>query len=193
MKFFLTFWLSLICIILARSQVSQHEVRTFFLLHPEWVADGFDFPVGKPDAKGYYNAQGFGKNQHLGDDWNGTGGGNSDLGDPVYAYARGYVIQADDLGGGWGKVVRIIHVLSFEPLRVVESVYAHLDRMDVEAGAALKRGDQVGTIGTAGGRYYAHLHFEIRNIPFMHIGGGYSSNTAGFEDPTKFIKANRPK
>ena len=25
----------------------------------------FDFPVGKPNAKGYYNAQGFGENYYL--------------------------------------------------------------------------------------------------------------------------------
>jgi len=49
---------------------------------PGYLADAFDYPVGKPDAKQYYNAQPFGKNYHLGDDWNGKGGGNTDLGDP---------------------------------------------------------------------------------------------------------------
>ena len=33
---------------------------------------GFDFPVGKPDAVGYYNAQEFTENDHLGEDWNGV-------------------------------------------------------------------------------------------------------------------------
>ena len=55
------------------------------------LSDGFDFPVGKPDGKNYYNAQPLGKNDHLGDDWNGTGGGNTDLGDPVYSIANGWV------------------------------------------------------------------------------------------------------
>ena len=32
----------------------------------------FDFPVGKPDAVGYYNAQEFTENDHLGEDWNGV-------------------------------------------------------------------------------------------------------------------------
>ena len=41
------------------------------------VAAGFDFPVGPPDAQGYYDAQSFGRNRHLGEDWNGNGGGNS--------------------------------------------------------------------------------------------------------------------
>ena len=58
---------------------------------PELIANGFDFPVGKPDAKGYYNAQPFGKNTHLGDDWNGLRGGDSDLGDPIYNIAHGKV------------------------------------------------------------------------------------------------------
>jgi hypothetical protein len=45
------------------------------------ICDGFDYPVGKPNGKGYYNAQKFGENTHLGEDWNGVRGGNSDLGD----------------------------------------------------------------------------------------------------------------
>jgi len=31
------------------------------------MTDGFDFPVGKPNAKNYYSAQRFGVNEHLGD------------------------------------------------------------------------------------------------------------------------------
>ena len=41
------------------------------------LADGFDFPVGKPEAKGYYKARGLRLRPplHFGEDWNGTGGG----------------------------------------------------------------------------------------------------------------------
>ncbi len=60
----------------------------------------FDFPVGAPNAKNYYNAQKFGKNHHLGDDWNGKGGGNTDLGDPVYAISDGIVSSSEDIKGG---------------------------------------------------------------------------------------------
>ena len=44
-------------------------------------ADGFDFPVGPPDAKNYYKARGFLPKglEHLGEDWNGTGGRNTDV------------------------------------------------------------------------------------------------------------------
>ena len=74
--------------------------------------DGFDFPVGKPDAQGYYNAQSFTKNNHLGDDWNGVGGGNTDLGDPIYSIAHGYVSFSENIGGGWGNVIRIVHTIN---------------------------------------------------------------------------------
>jgi len=71
------------------------------------VANQFDYPVGKPDAKGYYNAQKFGVNLHLGEDWNAVTGGNSDLGDPIFSIANGFVDFAEDVGGGWGNVIRI--------------------------------------------------------------------------------------
>ena len=43
------------------------------------LADGFDFPVGKPNADGYYKSRGLRLRapQHFGEDWNGRGGGAS--------------------------------------------------------------------------------------------------------------------
>lgn len=40
---------------------SQSPYDALFAQKPRYLSDGFDFPVGKPDAKGYYNAQKFGK------------------------------------------------------------------------------------------------------------------------------------
>ncbi len=153
------------------------------------IADSFDFPVGKPDGKGYYNAQGFTKNNHLGDDWNSTKGGNSDLGDPIYAIANGYVKFVKDIGGGWGNVIRIIHYLPNG--EEYESLYAHCDTIVVKQDVWVRIGDKIGTIGTANGLYFAHLHFEIRSDVTMPIGGGYSNNRTGFVDPTKFINDHR--
>ena len=77
------------------------------------LADGFDFPVGKPDGKGYYKSRGLrlATPRHLGEDWNGNGGGNSDLGDPVYSIGMGLVTYAADARGRWGKVVIVRHAL----------------------------------------------------------------------------------
>jgi murein DD-endopeptidase MepM/ murein hydrolase activator NlpD len=151
----------------------------------------FDFPVGPPDASGYYDAQPFGTNDHLGNDWNGNGGGDSDLGDPVHAIAAGVVSVASDHGGGWGNVVRVVHACGEAPGQEIESLYAHLDTIAVRAGQHVGRGQPLGTIGTAGGQYRAHLHLELRMRPGMPLGGGYSTDTAGYLDPSAFILRHR--
>lgn len=150
--------------------------------------DGFDFPVGPPHGAGYYDAQPFGENLHLGNDWNGNGGGDSDLGDPVHAVAAGVVLEAIDHGGGWGNVVRIAHATCGDH---VESLYAHLDQIAVSPGQSIARGERIGTIGTAHGQYRAHLHFELRDAD-LPLGAGYGEETHGHLDPTAYIRTHRP-
>jgi len=169
-------------------EISHVFFDSIFIKNLEYKASDFDFPVGKPDANGYYNAQKFTINNHLGDDWNGKGGGNTDLGDPLYAIGNGYVNFAEDIGGGWGNVIRIVHTYKGN---YYESLYAHCDKISIKKGSFVTKGMQIGTIGNAGGAYYAHLHLEIRDSILMDIGGGYSKNTEGFLDPTKFINSNR--
>ncbi len=151
--------------------------------------NGFDFPVGKPDAKGYYNAQKFTKNNHLGEDWNGAKGGNTDLGDTIYTIANGYVTFAKDLGEGWGNVIRIKHYLNDDTQ--IESLYAHCDSIYVTKGDYVTKGYRIGTIGNNNGQYLAHLHLELRGQVGLPIGGGYSNNTHGYLNPTEYIKNNR--
>jgi hypothetical protein len=160
------------------------------------MSDGFDFPVGKPDAQGYYNAQSFldksYKNiPHLGDDWNGTGGGNTDLGDPVFAVSNGEVVYCNS-ARGWGNVVIIRHQIP--DTSEMESLYAHLDQVDVALNQIITKGNKIGTIGTGGGLYKAHLHFEIRNsdcASWGKPGVGYSTNHSGWVNPTQYINDNR--
>ena len=155
----------------------------------EYITNGFDYPVSKPDGEGYYNAQKFGENNHLGDDFNASTGGNTDLGDPVYATANGVVTFADDVKGGWGNIIRILHQLPNGTM--VESLYGHCDTILVQKDQWIKKGDQIGTIGTAHGHYTAHLHFEIRTNIELQIGPGYAQDKSGYTDPTAFIEANR--
>lgn len=163
--------------------------KKIFSKKKSFYAGKFDFPVGKPNAKGYYNAQRFKVNNHLGDDWNAVTGGNTDLGDPIYSIANGYINFAQDIGGGWGKVIRIWHLLADGS--IIESLYAHCDKILIKEGEFILRGQNIATIGNADGQYLAHLHLEIRNDIELPIGGGYSFNTDGYLDPTKYINDNR--
>jgi len=169
-----------------KSPTQTKKTKTSLVYEKEYIATDFDFPVGKSNAKGYYNAQKFGVNLHLGEDWNGVGGGNSDLGDTIYSVANGYVKFAEDVGSGWGNIIRIDHKLPDETM--VESFYAHCDTIFVKSNTWIKKGTPIGTIGTANGAWLAHLHFEMRSDLNLPIGPGYSKNTQGYINPTQFIK-----
>jgi hypothetical protein len=168
------------------------------------ISDGFDFPVGKPDAQAYYVAAGlvdpdyltrFGV-WHPGEDWNGRGGGDTDLGAPVYAIANGRVAWADYNPKSWGNVVLLEHALP-DGTRVW-SQYAHLKQLLVTAGQKVSRGQQLGTIGKGANDVYpAHLHFEIRRNKLSPGSWGpivsdRNQVLANYYYPTEFIKANRP-
>lgn len=163
----------------------QDQVRTR-------VADGFDQPVGKPDAAGFYTSRGF-LTYHPGEDWNGLKGGNSDLGAPVYAIGHGYVTFARDARMGWGNVVLIRHIfLEKGQLQTIDSMYAHLDKILVREGQQIARGQQVGTIGTNRGMYVAHLHFEIRkNLQIGINRSAFKRDLSNYYRPGAFIASHR--
>ncbi|MEM7038919.1 MAG: M23 family metallopeptidase [Bacteroidota bacterium] len=157
--------------------------------------DGFDFPVGPPNAKDYYKFRGFLPEnlEHLGEDWNGTGGGNTDFGDYVYAIADGVVFYADNFRAGWGNVIRMVHNYGTKTApKYIESLYAHVASSWVKPGNRMKRGEIIGTIGDGGGIYHAHLHFEMRKRVGRGIKSGYEGDTLGFVSPTHFIRQHRP-
>ena len=158
------------------------------------LADGFDFPVGKPDAKGYYKSRGFWPNGHLGEDWNGLGGGDSDLGVPIYSMGRGVVVLSEDVKVGWGNVVIIRHAYRDETgkIGVIDSLYGHLLERKVNVNQVVERGQLIGTMGSNRGMYPAHLHFEIRkNLQIGMNRSKFARDYSNYHSPTTFINANR--
>ncbi len=161
------------------------------------LADGFDFPVGKPNADGYYKSRGLRLRspRHFGEDWNGRGGGNSDIGLPVYSIGDGVVTFAHNVRGGWGNVVLTRHAYrdpASGKVKFIDTLNAHLDRIMVKTGAMVKRGQQIGTIGTNSGMYPAHLHFEIRhNITIGLARENVPADLNNWADPTQFINKYR--
>lgn len=161
------------------------------------VADGFDFPVGKPNAEGYYKARGLRLREprHYGEDWNGRAGGDKDLGDPVYAIADGIVTFAHDVRQGWGNVVLTRHAYrdpASGQIRFIDTLNGHLNEMMVKDGQMIKRGQQIGTIGNNRGMYPAHLHFEMRhNLAIGMDRNGSPADMTNWADPTDFINKHR--
>lgn len=161
------------------------------------LADGFDYPVGKPDGKGYYVARGLRLRSpvHFGEDWNGLSGGDTDMGDPIYAIADGVVMFSYDCAGGWGNVILVRHAYR-DPqtgqVRFCDSQYAHLLARMAKVGDTVKRGQQIGTLGSNRGMYAAHLHFEIRhNLATGMQRESVPQTMDNWADPRSFITKYR--
>ena len=156
------------------------------------LADGFDCPVGRDGAKNYYVARGFRVNGHLGEDWNGQGGGDTDLGDPVTCTAHGVVVFAQDYKLGWGNVVIVRHAyLENGTVNYIDSLYGHLNEFFVRAGENIARGQKIGTIGNNHGQYSAHLHFELRkNITVGMYRSSFPRDNSVYWVPSQFVAAH---
>ncbi len=169
----------------------------FVRLTPEEVAtlplaSRFQMPMGGEEGALVYNAQPFRITRHLGDDLNGVGGWNSDLGDPVFAAGAGRVIYSGVPGPGWGNLIMLAHrVPEAEGPQVYQTVYAHLGERLVRHGDTVKRGQKIGSVGTADGRYLAHLHFEIRRSRSVYPGLGYAEGPLDRVSPDAFVRAHQ--
>lgn len=164
-----------------------------FVLSPEMLAkaplaDVFTSPLGGEWGAFTYDAQPFGEKngkrggKHMGEDLNGIGGMDTDYGDPVYAAGRGKVIFSGEPSKDWGKVVVLLHRLPDG--RFLQSLYAHLSKINVLYGDLVERGKVIGEVGTADGHYPAHLHFEMMYSIGNEAGlKGYGENTANRIDP----------
>ena len=158
------------------------------------MADGFQWPVGAPHLAFMYDAQGFGVHNgtrggyHSGQDLNGIGGQNTDAGEAVRAAARGTVVYCGTPSAGWGKCVILAHRLPGDPT-IYQTLYAHLQDVNVAYGDTLCRGQQLGTIGTAEGVYLAHLHFEVIASRVVEAGitAYHPAGTMNRLNPTQFI------
>lgn len=179
---------------------------------------GFDFPVGDRNGrgwnglneKGWYVASSFlHPFFHPGEDWNGRGGGNTDMGQPVYSVSEGTVVFAKD-NFRLGKIVMIAH--RHPGGEVLFSLYMHMKDMEVKPGEEVKRRQKIGSVG----RGYrdatyeaAHLHFELRRSnmagfpaifwPALLMMPGFSLDSEGLEEwirshylfPREFIQSHR--
>lgn len=179
-----------------------------------YVADGYDSPVGTEterngsqlwpsgwrDASPYARLYFVGTPReayHTGADLN-YGSPYADRGMPVYSPASGVVVYQANLSV-WGNVTVIRH----DPLRsptgkVMWTRYGHMQNLRVNVGDRVKRGQQIGEIGDAGGRYVPHLHYDIcptdkvERSPGDWPGKSLSRIYQDYVDPLDFTRDNRP-
>jgi len=78
------------------------------------------------------------------------------LGNPIYATAAGVVVYAGWNNNGYGNLLILDHGDGWQ------SVYGHLNQIDVGCGDNIYQGDVVAQLGTTGNSSGPHLHFELR-------------------------------
>jgi hypothetical protein len=93
----------------------------------------------------------------------------------LLAIDSGQVIRVDYEEGGFGHFVLLQHAWG-------ESLYAHLERVDVLHGATLARRQALGLSGNSGFSTGPHLHFGIRIYPYRRTDGW-----GGFVNPIPFL------
>ncbi len=180
-------------------------------------ADGFDFPFGDGEGGGRYTdlktgrrydgwylatrfTESYSLGLHTGEDWNGSGGGDTDLGQPVYAVANGRVVFARNCGRLWGNVVVVEHLFyENHARREIRSLYAHLNEIKVGEGEEVRRRQLIATVGQDPEKLFnAHLHVELRTDPALPPTYWPSSNGKDaawmrehYEEPSAFIRSHR--
>jgi murein DD-endopeptidase MepM/ murein hydrolase activator NlpD len=149
--------------------------------------------VAPPNATGYQKSRGFRAGGHLGEDWITEGGSAKGFRSPVYTIGNGVVVLARDIHADWGNVVIVRHAwIEHRQLCFTDSLYGHLDHIDVSEGEQVRRGQQVGVIGNNHGMYPPHLHFEMHKD--LSIGVNHAQGTRDLRSywvPTDFINAHR--
>ena len=181
------------------------------------AADGFDFTVGDANGKGSYQDLATGTTYngwyiatqfneeyslgiHTGEDWNGSGGGNTDLGQDVHAVANGLVTFAENCGRLWGNVIVIEHRYyeNHEPRKIL-SLYAHLNEIRVNKADKVTRRQVIATIGQDPDKtFQAHLHLELRwdaSLPATYWpssnGKSHDWISEHYTAPSQFISTHR--
>lgn len=155
----------------------------------------FAAPLGTETGAFTYNAQSYWANNphrrgyHTGEDLNGIGGEDSDLGDTVYAIADGIVVYSGEPSAGWGKVILIAHRVEKSGEEcIIQSMYAHLQSTNINVGQSVYKGEEIGAVGNASGQYLAHLHFEIREGINLSFGPGYLKKKSTQISPEQFLR-----
>lgn len=77
------------------------------------------------------------------------------MGDPIYAALDG-TVSFSGWETGYGYIIKLQHENGLITL------YGHCSKLEVSVGQNVKKGDQIGLVGSTGNSTGPHLHFEVR-------------------------------
>ena len=126
---------------------------------------------------------------HEGDDLNLNGGGNIDLGQPLYAVSDGEItsVHTHTTSPTFGNHIHLKFSIDGKDYW---AHYAHCQDIYVTEGQKVKKGDKVATVGNSG-TVYAHCHFAIKNQPTGIDGiAKTKEDLKKWESPIAFVKAH---
>ncbi|EZH66422.1 hypothetical protein DH09_10845 [Bacillaceae bacterium JMAK1] len=101
-------------------------------------------------------------------------GGRSNV--PIVSAESGSVSFAGWMNG-YGNTVIVRHTIGG---RTVETLYAHLDSINVSQGQSVSRTQQIGIMGNTGASQGAHLHFEVHE-------GTWNGSKSNSVDPMNYL------
>lgn len=168
------------------------------IIIPSWTrarlpqVKSFVAPLGTRTGAFSYNAQAFAAPNpergglHLGADFNGLGGENTDLGDPVYAMADGIVIYRGCPSPHWGNVIILAHKLPSG--QIIQTLYAHIENPKIIYDQFVPQNTPIAQVGNAKGLYWAHLHTAaISSSTGEMTSSGYAPALLNKVDPQKIM------
>lgn len=85
-------------------------------------------------------------------------------GTPIGAAAAGKVVRSAVDPNGWGEYIVIDHGAIGPAGEIVFTLYAHLQRRNVNEGKEVSAGEFIGLSGKTGSATGPHLHFEVRYL-----------------------------
>ncbi|EJG03527.1 M23 family metallopeptidase [Flavobacterium sp. F52] len=145
------------------------------LKYKNWTLNQITSGYGKRDVQ-------VGSKFHKGLDFNYSGGGDTDIGAPVFSTHDGFIYSLkDDASGNTGRYL----IIRSED-NLFQTRYLHLSKIVVKKDEKIKKGQKIGELGASyngkekGGDISAHLHYEI-----MKLEGKKSEKTYTQIDPTE--------
>ena len=84
-------------------------------------------------------------------------------GEPLYAVDAGVIVYAGWNDWGYGNMVMIDHGNGWQ------SLYAHMNSIDVVCGQSVDMGWIIGTLGNTGNSSGSHLHFELMHTLYSKV------------------------